>query len=368
MKYAFFIFTLLLFCTPALAQKPIIAVIGSESGRLAYLHQDMFRAARYAVDEINVNGGLLSQQLEIVNLDNASESETSAHMAEKAVAMDVACVIGPMVSSHAVASAKVLQKAGIPMIATTATAPQVTLVGDYIFRACFTDAFQGRALAYFVFHQLHLDRAAILQQTNETYSASLTDAFSTAFAEVGGRVDTVEYYRAEQTDFSRELDAVRQSKAKALLIPGYAHEAASIISQARGMGMTIPILGGDAWGNKVHTLADKSVLTGCFQLRHWHRSTSNDLSRTFLHGYESIYGPMLQDVGALAYDGVQLFAAAARTAGSFEGKAIRNALLNTETKGVTGKIRLDQNGDPVKSALILTYRNGKPAFFMILEP
>lgn len=369
MRQIIFIFALLLFCVPARAQQPIIAVIGSESGRLAYLHKDMFRAARYAVDEINVNGGLLGMQLKVVNLDNRSRADVSAEMAQKAVDMDVACVIGPMISSHAVASAKVLQKAGIPMIATTATAPQVTLVGDYIFRACFTDDFQGRALAYFIIRKLHLKSAAILQQTGETYSASLADAFADAFTNLGGTVDIVEHYQAEQTDFARELDAVRHSKAKALFVPGYAHEAAAIISQARRMGMTIPIVGGDAWGNKTHTLVnDKSLLTDCYQLRHWHRSTSNDLSRIFLYGYEAIYGPMLQDVGALAYDGVRIFAAAVQKAGTFNRKAVRDALQTTEIKGVTGKIRFDKNGDPVKSALILTYRDGRPAFFMILEP
>ncbi len=368
MKYFAIAFVLLLSTISAHARTPLVAVIGSQSGHLAYLQQDMFRAAQYGIDELNAKGGLLGKQIAIVNLDNRSDASFSTQMAGKAIAMDAVCVIGPMVSSHAVATARVLQEAGTPMIATTATAPQVTLVGDYIFRACFTDEFQGRALGYFMYRHLGIRHAAIMQQTNETYPASLAKAFAKGFISLGGKISIKEYYRAEQTDFATELDVIRHTDAEAIMIPGYAKEAAAIIAQARSMGITMPLVGGDAWGRRVHTMTSRQSLDNCYQLRHWHRSTSNDKSRMFLAGYEAIYGFMLQDVGALAYDCVQLFAAAVRKAGSFDREAIRDALQSVEIEGITGKIRFNANGDPVKPALILTYTDGKPTFYMILEP
>lgn len=357
-----------LWASTACAGGAVLAVLGSKTGRLAYLTQDLFRAVHYGVDEINANGGLLGQRISLIELDNESTVKGSTEAAKEAVRLGADMVIGPMVSSQSMAAGEVFQKAGIPMIATSATAPQVTKIGDSIFRACFTDDFQGRVIAYFAKKKLGATNAVIMTQVNETYSVSLTESFITEFRKMGGKVREIEEYVAGEKDFHYALDRLRMHTPDVLILPGYAKESAHIIDQAREMGMKMPIVGGDAWGNKVQKFAKVEHLQNCYQVRHWHRSSSHDISRSFLHGYEKRFGPILQDVGALAYDSLLLFAEAIKKSGSFDPHTIKDALYKVSIRGVTGTIRFDKNGDPQKGALIMTYEDGESIFHMILEP
>lgn len=328
----------------------------------------MFQAARYAVNELNSAGGLLGREITLLEIDNKSDTKKSARAARIVAAKGVKCVIGPMISSHAIASASVLQEMGIPMIATAATAPRVTEIGDYIFRSCFTDAFQGQALAYFARHQLKAGKAAVLMQADENYSISLARNFVSAFEKLGGTVPFLAEYTAGDMHFHESLDRIKLQHADVLVLPGYAQDVGRIIGQARELDITLPIIGGDAWSNRVQEFTDPGNLEHCYMVRHWHRSASNDLSRRFLAGYEATYGPMRMDVGALTYDAVLLYATAVRKAGSFRSVEVRDALRGISVRGVTGIIAFDHQGDPEKSALITTYEEGYSRFFMVLEP
>lgn len=359
----------ILAASTALAAAPRLAVIGPGTGSLSYLGQDIFHAAHLAVDEINENGGLLGKKVTLEEFDNKSDLRENVRAAHQIAREQFDGVIGPVVSSRALAAAEIFQKAKIPMISPGASAQSVTLVGDYIFRSNFTNAFQGRIMAHFAALQLLGKRAAILFQKDEVYSISLTKAFTEAFQELDGAVIYEGPYQPGQTDFRKDLEKIQRDKADLLLVPGYDREAGRIIEQARGMGLDIPIIGGDAWSTNIPELVSNlSYLKDCYEIRHFARNIATDIARTFLARFEEKFGPMQHDVGAMTYDAVLLYAAAVRKAGTFDRAKVRDALSRVSIRGVTGNIAFDANGDPEKSAVIVTYRNGQPVYFMVMEP
>ncbi|WP_147820422.1 ABC transporter substrate-binding protein [Salidesulfovibrio onnuriiensis] len=359
----------LLFATVAVAAPHRLAVIAPKSGPLAYLGLDIFHAAHLAVDEINRNGGLLGQSITLVEFDNKSDLRENVRAAEQIAQERFDAVIGPVVSSRALAAARIFQKAGIPMISPGASAEEVTRVGDYIFRSNFTNAFQGRIMAHFAALQIKAKKAAVLIQKDEVYSTSLAASFAETFVKLDGAVVYQGYYAAGQNDFRDDLEKIRQTRADALILPGYDREAALIINQARTMGMGIPVLGGDAWSTNVPRLvSDPLFLDQCYEIRHFARNIASDKARIFLARFEERYGPMQHDVGAIAYDAVLLYAAAVRKAESFDRAKVKNALFEVSVKGVTGNIRFNKTGDPEKPAVVVTYRDGQPVYFMVMEP
>ncbi len=360
---------LLLFNTTTLAAQPTIAVIAPVTGRYEFLGKDISQAVRLAVREINESGGLLGQQVAVKVFDNGSDLQENLLAAQKVVKGRYACVIGPVISSRALAAAKLLQKAGIPMIAPGSSATAVTQVGDYIFRSNFTSDFQGRIMAFFALRRLGAKTAAILIHAGEIYSAGLGASFKRNFEAIGGKVIYTGQYLPAQTNFIKDLSRIKLIKAEFLLIPGYDKEAAAIIEQARAMGITIPIMGGEGWSTNIPSLVKKkSYMDNCYEVRHFSRAIATDRARTFLADYIRAFGPMRHDAGALAYDAVLVYAEAVRKAGSFDNAMVKDALYRVSVKGITGSIRFNSTGDPEKSALIVTYREGQPVYFMTIEP
>lgn len=354
---------------PVRATGPVIGIISPETGRLSYLGADIAQAVELAVDELNSSGGLLGESITVRHYDNKSELEDNILVTRQAVRDKVDCVIGPLVSSRALAAAKILQEAGIPMISPGASAAGVTLQGDYIFRSNFTNDFQGRIMAHFSSRQLKAKTAAIMTQVDETYSTTLTNAFGQAFRQSGGTVVYRGQYKASQTDFLEDIKEIQAASPDVLIIPGYDIEAARIIMLVRKQGLALPIVGGDAWSANISKLiSNPNYLDGCYEIRHFSPTIATDAARIFMANYEERYGAMKHDVGALAYDAVLVYAAAVREAGTFSRAAVRNAISNINVKGITGTIRFDKNGDPKKPAQIVTYRDGTAVYFMVMEP
>ncbi|WP_187170570.1 ABC transporter substrate-binding protein [Salidesulfovibrio onnuriiensis] len=368
-KTSLALFFLLLSFSAALAGQPTIAAIGPLTGRTAYLGTNFFQSLRYSVDALNQDGGLLGQKVRLVEIDNQSTPEGSSQAVRQAIAQNVDCVIGPLLSSKAIILARELQEAGIPMIAPIATAPGVTRVGDYIFRICFTDAFQGHALAHFAGRQLHAREAAVLIQKNELYSQSLADAFETSLEGYQGKVVFTGEYSAGQKDFTALLKQAIKHGMDVLMIPGYPKEAARIIDQVRAMGYGGPIIGGDGWSKRMAEFTkDTGNLRNCYEIRHFSRSTGNDIARRFLKGFEARYGTIEQDSAALAHDALLAYTHAVQAAGSLDRKKVMQALKRVSFQGATGNISFDAQGDPQKSAMVITYTGGAPQYFMVLEP
>lgn len=357
---------------PALAAEPAkIAAIFAKTGIAAKDNAPNFQGVSLAVEEINSLGGLLGRQLEVIELDNSSNSIGSKQAALKAVELNVAAVIGAAWSSHSLAIAPVMQQAQIPMISPISTNPKVTLVGDFIFRVCFTDPFQGKVMAQFAYRELKARTAIILTNVNSDFSIGLAEFFQKSFTQSGGKVLWEGEYKEKAIDFSTVLKKVQLLQPNVVFVPGYIKDSGFLIKQARAMEIQSIFLGGDGWsGDEMYQYGGKTI-EGSYYSQHWHSQVPFLRSQQLQANFQRKYGTkILPDFLPSAYDAVMVLADAINRAQSLEHKKIRDALGATESfKGATGTITFDENGDPVdKVAVILKFENGTSVYVKTIEP
>jgi branched-chain amino acid transport system substrate-binding protein len=358
---------LLSWTPPAAAKGPVqIAAIFAMSGTAAVTNHPSIQAVRWAVHEINASGGINGRPVDLLEIDNTSTPIGSKIAAEKAVAAGVAAIIGPAYSSHCIAAARVAQRYGIPLITNVATDPDVTRVGDFIFRVCFSDTFQSKLLARFARRELGLSTAAILVNANSDYSLGLAREFRLHFKEMGGSLIDDLYYKDRQESFSEQIQAVQAAHPQLIFIPGYL-ESALIAKKLTRAGINATFLGGDGWDTEdFKSWGGDTIRTG-YYTTHWSEELQNEKSREFVKRYGDLLP--ISSSCALAYDAVMLLADACRRAGSIEHDAIRRALASTtDFEGVTGKITLNDSGDPVKPAVIIKILNGQFSYLKQVAP
>lgn len=335
----------------ALARKPEpvrIAVITALTGIGAEDHRYIVEAAELAAEEINHSGGILGRPVELRVIDNQSTPLGSKRAAEEAVEAGVLGVIGPFWSSHALSAAPVLQEARIPMITPIATSPEVTRVGDFIFRACVTDDVMGFLMARFALERLSAVSAVVMVNMSEKYSITLATRFTEEFADAGGEVLWTGAYRGSAVDFEDVLAKAMRLNPQVIFVPGYARDSGLLVKQAANMGVRSIFMGGDGWGEPMRQYAE-DALVGTYYSSHYYQGSPSEENTLFRRLYEEKFNTedMFDHSIPLTYDAVMLFADAAKRALSLEGEAVRNALAVTEDfKGATGTIAFDQNGDP----------------------
>ncbi|MCF8062900.1 MAG: ABC transporter substrate-binding protein [Deltaproteobacteria bacterium] len=356
----------------ASAEEPVrVALILALTGIASEDNRPAVRAARLAVDEINRAGGVLGRPLELQIIDNLSTPLGSKNAADQAVQSKVAGVIGPLWSSHALSAAAVLQEARIPMITPTATKPEITRIGDCVFRACMSDAFQGRVMARFAFERLGAHTAVILKNINEAYSITLADMFRESFEEAGGIVTWEGAYTGKAVNFEGVLRQVRDVRADVLYIPGYARDSGLLVQQAAKMGIRATFLGGDGWGEKMRKYGRDAVL-GAYYTTHYHPDLPFENNRILKRLYRERFGvERITDIRIpLTYDAVLLFADAVRRAGSTERELVLKALRRTRGfQGATGTIEFGDTGDPKsKEASILRFEERQSILILSVAP
>jgi len=337
----------------AYAESPIrLAMITAKTGEAGKANSISFLAARFVVDEINNSGGILGRKVELIEYDNESSAEGSAAAARKAIDDGVVAVVGCNWSSHSIAMAKVLQEAKIPMISHMSTNSAVTQVGSYIFRVCFTDSFQGLGLARFSRVRLKDKTAVILVDESRAYSVGLGQTFSRAFEYLGGKVLWQGYYTTGDIPYDAVLKKVAEYNPDALFVPGGYSDVAGFFGKARDMEVDWHLLSADGIGPKLYErIGDRAQ--GVFYSAHWSKSVSTDISKQFVLNYENKVGVVDEDTMALVYDSFMVLKEAIERAESTQGVLIKDALAMTPGyEGVTGTIRFDLNGDPIKPMVI----------------
>lgn len=352
---------------PSGANDPIvIASLFSFSGTASTTNYPSIQAVRWAVNEINAKGGINGRQVELLELDNGSTPIGSKQAAERAVAADVTAIIGPAYSSHCIAAARVAQQYGIPLITNIATDPDVTRVGNFIFRVCFSDTFQSRLLARFARQDLGAETAIILVNANSDYSLGLAREFRIHFEQMGGHLAQDFYYKDRQENFGDLIQTVEKTDAALIFIPGYV-ESALIAKRLTLAGVTTTLLGADGWDiDGFRRLGGDAIRLGYFTT-HWVKQMQNKRSEQFVKRYDAVQ--KLTSSCALAYDAVMLTADAIRRAGSSEHQAVRRALAaTTGFKGITGTITLNADGDPIKPAVIMKIVNGHYSYLRQVDP
>lgn len=255
------------------------------------------------------------------------------------------------------------------MITPTATNPKITEVGDYIFRVCFLDEFQGRVLARFAREKLNAKTAAILTDVKQDYSVDLTKFFKEEFTKNGGSITREQSYSTGDTDFRAQLTTLRAAKSDVVYVPGYYQEVALIVKQARQVGLTMPFIGCDGWANQSLLTIGGKALDGCYLTNHFSPDDPAPAVQKFVEKYKSKYGSVPDTFAALGYDAARILMDAIKRAGSAEPSAIRDALAKTSGfEGCTGTISFDANRNATKAALVLTIKDGKFQVAQKVEP
>src|ERR1700730_17126851 len=319
-----------------------------------------------AFEQINAAGGILGQKIELVTEDDQSKPGQSATVVRKLITEDkVVAILGDATSSATLESAPIAQADKIPMITPTATNPRITEVGDFIFRVCFLDEFQGRVLARFAREKLKAERIFTLTDVKQDYSVDLLKFFKDEFTKLGGAIVGEQSYSSGDIDFRAQLTPIRGSKPDAVYVPGYYQEVALIVKQGRQIGLTMPFIGCDGWADQALLTIGGKALDGCFFTNHVSPDDQSPIVKSFVANYQDKYGALPDTFSALGYDAARLLADALKRAGSTDSPALRDALAKTQAfPGVTGQISIDANRNASKPGLIVAVKDGK---FVIAE-
>lgn len=339
----------------------LVGLYGSLTGDGASFGIASKDGAEMAVDELNAAGGVLGgRRIRLIIEDNQSRPEEASNSVTKLITQDkVVALIGEVASRRTLAAAPVAQKYQVPMISPASTNERVTEVGDYIFRVCFVDAFQGDVLATFAYNDLKARRVAILQDIQQDYSVGLTNTIKARFTALGGQVFDPISYSTGDADFKAVLTKIRSLKPDVIFATGYYTEAGIIVRQARELGMNMPILGGDGWVGDA--LANgREALANTFISDHYSGDNPDPVVQNFVKSFRAKFGKEPDSIAALSYDAVKVLADALTRAGSTDGPALRNALAATDVAGVTGRLKMNEKRNVVKPAVIaeVKYENG----------
>lgn len=355
----------------AASDEILIGHFASLTGGVAAFGTSTEKGVRLALDEINAAGGVLGKKIKVLTEDTASKPEDTQAAATKLVTQDkVLAVIGEVASSLSLVAADVAMRNKTPMVSPSSTNPTVTQKGEWVFRICFIDPFQGEVMAKFASGKLKAKTAAILRDVKQDYSVGLAKFFIESFEASGGKILLDTSYQSGDVDFKAQLTDIKAKKPDVVFVPGYYNEVALIAKQARGLGLNQPLLGGDGWESEdLFKIAGKSV-DGSYYSTHFAPDTTDTSAQGFLAAFKKKYGHAPDAMAALGYDALYLIADAIKRAGKTDDKeALRLALAGTSGyKGVTGKISINNERNAVKSAVVLKTEGGKAKFFSSVDP
>jgi len=371
----------------------VIGVYGSLTGGDATFGQSTKAGVEVAMKELadRRQGRIGGLAVRAVTEDDQGKAEEAATVVQKLINQDqVVTVLGEVASSRSLAAAPICQAAGVPMITPSSTNPKVTQVGDYIFRMCFLDDFQGETMARFALENLNLRKVAILKDVKSDYSVGLAQYFTDAFTGGGGQIlGKDQAYQAGDQDFSAALTAIKARRPEAIFIPGYYTEVGLIARKARELGITVPLLGGDGWESEKLLEIGGESLNGAYYSNHWALDKPDSVLQGFLDAYRAQFGSDPDAIGGLAYDAAKVLFTAleqlaaddpktfaglgSSKAGTPERKAalakLRDLIAATrDYTGVTGTITLDANRNASKPAVVIEVKGGKKVYNTTIQP
>ncbi|HTV23424.1 MAG TPA: ABC transporter substrate-binding protein, partial [Polyangiaceae bacterium] len=352
------------------ASEIVIGHYGSMTGNTAHFGQDTDKAIRLAVDEQNAAGGLLGKKIKVVTLDDRGDSAEAANAVSRLIDVEkVVALIGEVSSSLSLAGGRVAQRRKIPMVSPSSTNPKVTQVGDYIFRVCFLDPFQGKVMADFARNELKFERVAIFKDVKNDYSIGLADAFRTAFTANGGKIVSEQSFSAGDTDFSAQLTTIKSTDAQGIYAPGYYAEVGAIARTAQRLGLKLPLMGGDGWDAPDLFKIGGDALEGSYFSNHFAPDAATAKAQKFVTDFKAKYGQEPTGLGALGYDAAIVLFAAIQRAGKTDPESVRNALAETKNfEAVSGTISINKDRDAEKSAVILAIEGGKAKYRATVKP
>lgn len=347
-----------------------VGEVGSMTGSEATFGTSTHKGIQLAVDEINAAGGIKGKKIQVIALDNQGKPEEAAVATTKLITQDkVVAILGEVASTRSLAMAPIAQRNKVPMITPSSTNPKVTEIGNYIFRVCFIDPFQGLVMAKFAKETLKISKVAILRDVKNDYSVGLADVFAMTFKKMGGQIVEDKSYSAGDMDFKSQLTAIGAKKPEAIFVPGYYTEVGLIGRQARELGVQVPLLGGDGWDSPKLKEIGGNKLDGSYFSNHYSSENTAPHIQTFIANFKKQHNEIPDGLAAAGYDAMKVLAQAMMAAKDTSGEELRKAIAATKNfKGVTGDITIDEKRNATKSAVVLKVDKGNFKYQTTITP
>ncbi|MDK2866725.1 MAG: branched-chain amino acid transport system substrate-binding protein [Clostridiales bacterium] len=334
-----------------------IGAMGPETGDYSMYGISVVNGAKLAAKEINAAGGINGAQIEIVDYDSKGDKTEAVNAYNRMRDQDgVVAVVGGTFSGTTLAVKEIAVGDNMPVLSPTATNGEVTLDAPNVFRACYTDPYQGATAAVFAAENLGAKKAAVLYNIEDPYSEGLAVAFNEKFASLG-TVTNYEGYTKNDADFRAILTKIAAEDPDVIFLPDYIAKVGVILSQIQELGLTMVPIGGDGWDGIEADYAD--VAEGAYFANHYAKTDDAPIVQNFIKAYEAEYGSTPNALAALAYDSAYIMAEAIQRAGSTEAQAIIDELNKTDRDCVAGHVKFDPNGDPIKSISMIQIVGGE---------
>jgi branched-chain amino acid transport system substrate-binding protein len=354
----------------AAASEIVIGEFGSLTGSTATFGISTKNGIDLAIEQINKSSGVLGKPVRVIVEDDQTKPEEAQTVVTKLINKDhVLAVLGEVASSRTLAAAPVAQQAGIPLISPSSTNPKVTQVGDYVFRVCFIDPFQGLVMAKFATNTLKVKNVAVLRDIKNDYSVGLADVFIENFKKMGGVIIGDQSYSEGDTDFSAQLTSLQALHPQAIFVPGYYSEVGLIARQAKKLGVNVPLLGGDGWDSPKLTEIGGNAINGSYYSNHFSVEDPSPAIQKFVSDYKARYGVVPDGLAGLGYDAANILFDAMKRANSTDPAKVRDALAQTKDfPAVSGNVTIDKDRNAVKSAVVLEVKDGKLKYVETVNP
>jgi branched-chain amino acid transport system substrate-binding protein len=350
----------------------VVGEVAALSGSETNYGQSTDHGIQLAFEQINAKGGVKGRRLSLRAEDDQSKPDEAVESIKLLINREhVAAVLGDVTSTLSLAIAPVAQENGVPMITPSSTSTKVTKVGNQVFRTCFTDSFQGQAMARFARDTLKLGKVAVLRDAASEYSMGLADAFVQTFKDAGGQIVDDESYHKGDLDFRPKLSKIKAAAPQALFVPGYDNDVAFIARQAREIGIStsVPMLGGDGWDSMSLTDVGGNALDGSYFTNHYSVDDMDPRVQAFVTAYEKRFGSKPDALAAMGYDAAGILANSMARAPNLSGAALRDAIAaTTDFPGVTGNITINGERNAATPAVVLKINHGKYQFVARVNP
>jgi branched-chain amino acid transport system substrate-binding protein len=353
----------------------LVGEYGSMTGGQATFGQSTHNGIMMAADEVNAAGGINGRKIKVLSEDDQSKPEEAPNAVQKLISQNnVMAIIGEVASSASIAAAPICQLNKVPMITPSSTNDEVTRKGDYIFRICFTDSYQGEYQAVFADQWCSMNgkpkSMAMLTDVKSDYSQGLKKVVTAKFTALGGKVVGTQGYAQGDADFRSQLTALKATNPSIIYVPGYYTDIGQIAIQARDLGITVPLLGGDGWESpRLIEIGGKS-LEGCIYTNHYFYGDTAPVVSTFVQKYKERYKQTPDSLAALGYDALKTLADAMKRAKKLDGPSLRDAISQTKgLVGVTGTINIGPDRNAMgKSLVIEEIKNGQLTLKATIDP
>jgi branched-chain amino acid transport system substrate-binding protein len=348
----------------------LVGHYGSMTGPTATFGISTDNGIKLAIDEANAKGGVKGKKIKLITLDTEGKSQVAAAVVTRLITQNnVVAVLGEVASSNTKSAAPIAQENKIPMITPSSTNTEITKIGDFIFRVCFIDPFQGLVMAKFATENLKAKKAAILRDVKSDYSVELANVFTQEFKKFGGEITSDQSYQEGDIDFKAQLTQIKAKNVDVIFIPGYYTDVGLIAQQARGLGIQAKLLGGDGWDSpKLHEIG-KEYINGAYYSNHYTTETDEAPVLDFIKKYKERYKATPDGLAALGYDAARALIEAMERTDEITPQKIRDEIARTKDfNGATGKITLDENRNAIKSAVVVEVQGEARKFVTRIYP